>query len=57
MEPKENEHKYTKEELDNLSNQLNSNNEAYYLSRGIEKPVVTEEELGGSEGPLWASEY
>lgn len=33
------EHVYTKEELDNHSNQLNPNNAKYWYCRGLERPV------------------
>ena len=33
------EHVYTKEKLDNHSNQLNPNNPEYWHCRGLERPV------------------
>ncbi len=34
MTPKGNDYEYTKEDLDNRSDQLNDNNDAYWQSRG-----------------------
>lgn len=34
MDPNEKDYDYTKEDLDNHSNQLNPNNDAYWESRG-----------------------
>ena len=40
---------YSQEELDNHSNQLNPNNDAYWSSRGEERPDDYESEISGDE--------